>query len=219
MKSDEMLAVAKSLNMHSEGDLFAAIGYGHLATATVINRLKIEGAPKPQSFLVEAPAKPSGAKKLAITLDGAKNLMVTRAKCCAPVPGEEVVGYISRGKGVALHTDTCPNVAVFRANEPERLVNIDWAPSDGERYPTEVRIQALDRVGVLNDITAVLSEVKTNITSARVKSTRDKTANIDLTVTVPDLTMLEQILTRVGNLPNVLKIERISAHSSRGAGH
>ena len=214
LRGDEVGAVAKALNFHSDEDLFAAIGYGHVAAATVCNKLRAGEPSKPEPVLVEAP-KPSGKRRLTVTLDGVKNLMITRARCCAPVPGEEVVGYVSRGKGVALHTMLCPNVAEFRKHEPERLVDINWTETDGERYPTDIHIRALDRVGVLNNITAVFSEMKSNIAGAKIRSLPDKTANIELTVEVPDVALLNQLLVRVGGLSDVLTVERVSARKAR----
>lgn len=213
LKGDEIARVTKTLNFQSEDDLFAAIGYGHVAVAAVAHKLRNEEPPKPEPMVFEAP-KTSGRSKLAVTLDGAKNLMITRAKCCAPLPGEDVVGYVTRGKGVALHAASCPNIATFRQQEPERLVAINWTEDDGERYSTDIKIRAMDRVGVLNDITAVLSEVKTNITGARVRSLPDKTADIDLTVELPDIQALNALVVRVGSLSDVLKIERVSARPS-----
>ncbi len=168
-KNADIAAIAKSLNYHTEDDLYAAIGYGHVALGTVINKLKIEEPSKKDAIVIEAP-KPSGKKRLAVTLDGIKNMMITRAKCCAPLPGEEVVGYVTRGKGVALHSISCPNVQSFREREPERLVNISWTEPDSERYSTDIRIKAVDRVGLLNEITAVLSEARLNIAGAKVRS-------------------------------------------------
>ena len=214
LKGGEIAALVKQLNYQTEDDLFAGIGYGHVPVGTVINRLKVEEPPKTEAFVIEAP-KPSGKKKLSVTLDGMKNLMITRSKCCAPLPGEEVIGYITRGKGVGLHSITCPNVAVYQAKEPERLVAINWSESEGERYSTDIRIDALDRVGLLNDITALLSEAKTNITGARIKSLPDKTATIDMTVSVPDVNTLNQLLVKVGNLTDILRIDRVAAHQPK----
>lgn len=214
MKGEALAAVVRSMNFLSEDDLFAAIGGGTTAATTVANRMRPGEAPKPETVVLEAP-KESGKRRLAVTLDGVKNLMITRAKCCAPVPGEEVVGYVSRGKGVALHTSSCPNVAVFRQNEPERLVDISWTETNGERYPTDIHIRALDRVGVLNNITAVLSEMKSNIRGAKIRPMPDKTASIDMTVEVADMTTLDQLLARVGSISDVLTVERVSAHKAR----
>jgi GTP pyrophosphokinase len=214
IKAGDIVAVAKALNLQSEDDLYAAIGYGHVALGSVVNKLKIPEPQKPEALVIEAP-KPTGKSKLAVTLDGVKNLMITRAKCCAPLPGEEVVGYVSRGKGVSLHSITCPNVAAYKATEPERLVDINWVESNGERYPTDLSIRALNRMGLLSEITALFSESKTNITGAKVKTLADKTASIDLTVDLPNVQALNDIMLKVGSLSDVLKIERVSAHISR----
>lgn len=214
IKASDITAVAKALNLQSEDDLYAAIGYGHVALGSVVNRLKMPEPQKPEALVIEAP-KSTGKSKLAVTLDGVKNLMITRAKCCAPLPGEEVVGYVSRGKGVSLHSITCPNVAAYRASEPERLVDINWVETNGERYPTDLSIRALNRMGLLSEITALFSESKTNITGAKVKTLADKTANIDLTVDLPNVEALNDIMLKVGSLSDVLKIERVAAHRAR----
>ncbi|MCE5197494.1 MAG: bifunctional (p)ppGpp synthetase/guanosine-3',5'-bis(diphosphate) 3'-pyrophosphohydrolase [Armatimonadota bacterium] len=216
MKGSDLAVIAKTMNIPNEEELLGAIGYGSIAVGTVVNKLKLPEAPKPlESFTIEAPKSTGKTAKLTVTLDGVKNLMISRAKCCAPLPGEEVVGYVSRGKGVSLHSVTCPNVTAYRLNEPERLVDINWAQSDGEKYPTDIAIRALDRVGLLNDITAVISEAKTNITSVRTKSFPDKTANVDMTVDVSDIHVLNLIMVKVNSLSDVIKVERVSAHSPR----
>ncbi|MCE5324179.1 bifunctional (p)ppGpp synthetase/guanosine-3',5'-bis(diphosphate) 3'-pyrophosphohydrolase [bacterium] len=214
IKVSDITAVAKALNLQTEDDLYAAIGYGHVALGSVVNKLKIPEPPKSEALVIEAP-KSTGKSKLAVTLDGVKNLMITRAKCCAPLPGEEVVGYVSRGKGVSLHSVTCPNVAAYRASEPERLVDINWTEADGERYPTNIAIHALNRMGLLSEITAMFSESKTNITGAKVKTMPDKTATIDLTVDLPNVHALNDLMIKVGSLSDVLKIERVAAHRSK----
>lgn len=214
LKSDAILGVAKAVNFQNEEDLFAALGYGHVAVGTVVNKLRVEEPPSPEAMVVEAPQQ-RGRKGLSVTLQGVDTLMITRAKCCAPLPGEDVVGYITRGKGVALHRQSCPNVAVFRQNEPERLVTINWTEPNGEAYATDIRIKALDRIGLLNDITAIFSEGKTNITRAKIRSLPDKTADLDLSVSVPDIKTLSLLLTKVGNLTDVLKVERVSDRKSR----
>lgn len=216
MKAEQIAAVARAANFQSEEDLFAAIGYGHVAAGTIANKMRVDEPPKPEAVMIEAPRTRRGTV-LSVTLDGVDTLMITRAKCCAPLPGDEVVGYVTRGKGVALHRDSCPNLAVFRQNEPERLVSINWNTANGQFYPTDIRIKALDRIGLLNDIAAVFSEGRTNITGARSKTLPDKTANLDLTVGVPDVSTLNTLLARVGSLPDVLRVERVSERKSRSS--
>ena len=214
IKADEILAVARSLGFHSDDDLYAALGYGHLPVGTVANKLRLEEPPRPESVVLEAP-KDTGRKRLSVTLDGLKNLMITRAKCCAPLPGEDVIGFVSRGKGVVLHSVLCPNVATYQQREPERLVTINWSESDGEKYSADIAIKVMDGVGILSDVTAVFSESKSSITAARVKSLPDKTATIDVTAEVADVYALNALLTKVGALPDVLSVERLSARKSR----
>lgn len=214
IKSDAISDVAKAMNLLSEEDLFAAIGYGHVPATGIARKLKGDVSP-PADAVVIGTSKPSGERSLSVSLDGLDTLKITRAKCCMPLPGEEVVGYVTRGKGVALHSLDCPNLRAFQINEPERLLKINWTESDGERYSTHVYIKVFDRIGILNDVTAIFSEGKTSITAANVKSLSDKTADINLTVDVPDIELLKVLLTKVESLPDVFHVERVSDKKAR----
>jgi len=213
-KSEAIAAVVKSINLQSEEDLFAAIGNGHLPAASIAHKLRGEAPQPPEAIVVET-AKPSGERALSVSLDGLDTLWITRAKCCMPLPGEEVIGYVTRGKGVTLHSLDCPNLAALQAGEPERLLKIDWTESNGERYGTDVYIKVFDRIGILNAITAIFSEGKTSITSAKFKSLPDKTADISLTVDVPDVDRLKTLLAKVANLSDVMRVERVSDRKAR----
>ena len=210
LRQDDLHAIIKSLGFHSEEDIYAAIGYGTFAIGTIINKLKVEEPNKRQSFTMDTP-KASGSGKLSVTLDGVKNLMISRSKCCAPLPGEEVIGYVSRGKGIALHTAGCPNMANFKQHEPERLVSIEWTTVPGEKYSTDIKIKSLDRLGMLNDITALISEAKTNLIGVNMRSLPDKTANVNLTIEVPHIKILLDIIAKIRALSDVLSIERVTA--------
>ena len=212
LKPEKLLKVAQGLNLQSEEDMMAAIGYGHVAAATVMNRLKAE-LPA-QDVLSTAAVRTHGEAKLSISLDGADRMMIKRGRCCAPIPGDEVVGYITRGRGMMMHRQSCPNVAAYRANEPERLVEVQWSLSDGEHYPAEIRIEALDRVGLLNDISAVFSEAKININTAKIRSLPNKTAVFDLSVHVPDVNHLNALMTAIGRLNDVMRIERVGYNAA-----
>ena len=214
MKGDAIEAVAKSMKIQTDEDLFAAIGNGHTPAASIAHKLR-GGVPQAPEAIVVETGRPSGERALSVSLDGLDNLKINRAKCCMPLPGEEVVGYVTRGKGVTLHSINCPNMPAFRHSEPERLVKINWAESNGERYGTDVHIKVFDRIGVLNDITAIFSEGHTSITAAKVKSLPDKTADISLTVDVPDVDKLKVLLAKVENLADVLRVERVSDRKGR----
>lgn len=211
LKSDRLTEIAQGLNLQSEEDLYAAIGYGHVAAGTVVNKLK---AQEPLREGLQISEKPDEEARPAVSLDGVDKVMIKRARCCAPVPGDDVVGYITRGKGMALHRQSCPNVAAFRSAEPDRLVEVNWTQMNGERFQADIRIEALDRVGLLTDISAIFSETKTNINAAKIKSLPNKTAILELTVDVPDRVHLNHLMERVGTLTDILKIERVAAHQS-----
>ncbi|MDO8586839.1 MAG: bifunctional (p)ppGpp synthetase/guanosine-3',5'-bis(diphosphate) 3'-pyrophosphohydrolase [Armatimonadota bacterium] len=211
LKPDKLLKVAQTLNLQSDEDMLAAIGYGHVAAATVVNRLKAE-LPAQDVLVVGSGVRPQGEAKLALSIDGADQMMIKRGRCCAPIPGEEVVGYITRGRGMALHRQVCPNVAAYRSQEPDRLVPVDWNQSDAERYPTEIRIEALDRVGLLNDISAIFSEAKTNINAAKIRSMPNRTARLDLTVDVQDVNHLNALMTSIARLSDIMRIERVASN-------
>jgi GTP pyrophosphokinase len=209
IKPEKLQKVAGMFNLQSDEDLLAAIGYGHVAVGAVVNKLKAE-EPHQEGLAV---SKSPTSGKPAILLDGGiDQVAIIRAKCCAPVPGDEVVGYVSRGKGMVLHRTNCPNVAAFRQNEEERLVAVDWSP-DGERYEANIKIEALDRVGLLQDISAIFSTANTNITGAKIKALPDRHASFDLTVAVRDIDHLTDLMNAIGRLSDILKIERVAAHS------
>ncbi|MEN6521162.1 MAG: bifunctional (p)ppGpp synthetase/guanosine-3',5'-bis(diphosphate) 3'-pyrophosphohydrolase [Armatimonadota bacterium] len=212
LRPERLLKVAQSLNMQNEEDLMAAIGYGHIAPGTVLNRLRADEQPA-DAIVVTGRTQAEGGP--AIVLDGGiDSVAINRARCCAPVPGDEVIGYVSRGKGMSLHRATCPNVLAYRQTEPDRLVEVKWDQSDGSRYQADIQIEALDRVGLLNDISSIFSSANTNITSAKIKSLRDKRALLELSVDVRDVQHLNSLMTSVNRLSDILKIERVAAHTS-----
>lgn len=214
MKNDAIAAVVKAINLLTEDDMFAAIGNGHVPAAGIAHKLRGEMPSAPEPMVFDS-TKPSGERALSVSLDGLATLRITRAKCCMPLPGEDVIGYVTRGKGVALHSMDCPNLLAFQTNEPERLLKINWSESEGERYGASIRIKVFDRIGTLNEITALLSEAKMNITAMNVKSQPDKTADINLTLDVPDVEKLNQLLAKVDGLSDVLRVERISDRKPR----
>ncbi|MBI2841949.1 MAG: bifunctional (p)ppGpp synthetase/guanosine-3',5'-bis(diphosphate) 3'-pyrophosphohydrolase [Armatimonadetes bacterium] len=207
LRPEKLAKVAQGLNLQSEEDVLAAIGFGHVAAGTVINKLKAEEQPA-DTLIVSNKQQTAGA----VVLDGMDRVSIKRSRCCAPVPGDEVIGYVTRGKGMALHRTGCPNAIAFRQNEPDRLVEVQWSQVDGDRYQADIKIEALDRVGLLNDISAIFSATNTNIYSARIKSMPDKRAVLELTVDVRDVKHLNELMTSVGRLSDILKIERIASH-------
>ncbi|MDI6827392.1 MAG: ACT domain-containing protein, partial [Armatimonadota bacterium] len=200
--------VLASFKVQNEDDLFASIGYGHIAALTVVHRLTA-AQPPPPGLSVSGKRQPIEAK-LGIVANGVDGVAIRRAKCCAPIPGDEIVGYVTRGRGVALHRKCCPNIAIYYKKEPDRMIDVEWTHADSERFQAGLFIKALDRVGLLNDISAIFSESKTNISSARIGSSPDKTAYFDLTVEVSDVDHLNRLINSVASLNDVLEVRRTS---------
>ena len=214
LKPEHVEKILEALNVQSEEDLFAAVGYGSTHALTVVHKLM--AVRPPSEHLAVSSKKHAGEARLGIVAGGVDNVAIRRSRCCTPIPGDEVVGYVTRGRGMTLHRRGCPNVAAYAEKEPGRLVKVEWRQSDGERFQTGIRIDALDRVGLLNDIAAVFSETKTNIFSAKIKSYPNKTASFDLAVEVDGLEHLNSLMARIGRLSDILEVRRTSIP---GEGH
>ena len=208
LKPEHLQKLLEPMNVPSEEDLLAAVGYGHIPALAVIHKLT-DFQPVAEGLTISG-KKPSVEARLGIVAGGVDDVAIRRSKCCTPVPGDEVIGYVTRGRGLALHRKGCPNVAVYCEKEPDRIVQVEWRDSEGERFQTGLRIEALDRLGLLTDISAMFSETKTNINSAKIKSYPNKTATFELTIEVSDLDHLNALMTRIGGLSDILAVRRTS---------
>jgi GTP pyrophosphokinase len=205
LKPDSLEKIVESMKMQSEDDLLAAIGYGHTPALTVVHKL---AAAQPVAEGLAITRRPVGEARLGISAGGVDDMAIRRSRCCTPVPGEDIIGYVTRGRGLTLHRKGCKNIAAYSLKEPDRLVEVEWRQADGEKFQTGLRIEALDRVGLLNDISAIFSETKTNIYSAKIASHPNKTASFDLTVEVGDVEHLNNLMTRIGGLSDILEVRR-----------
>jgi GTP pyrophosphokinase len=195
-------------------DLFAAIGYGKVAPKQIMakvlppDRLH-EKAPEGKVSAAVRRVFGSGEEK--ITVKGFDDLMVFRARCCNPIRGEKIVGYITRGKGVSVHSATCPNV-VNLLYDPERRIDVEWekAPSGdaAARYTVKLTMQVEDRKGLLAAVSAKIAGINTNIRNMEARPEDDQHARIDVTVEISDLKHLEKVLKAVRGVDGVLGVER-----------
>ncbi|MER3475067.1 MAG: (p)ppGpp synthetase [Armatimonadota bacterium] len=204
LHTESLDEVARQLNLPNAEEVHAAVGDGRYSAQAVLNRL-----------LPEMPAQPTllptgkvmeGETRL--TVDGIDNVMIRRARCCTPLPGDEVVGYTTRGRGMTLHRRSCKNVQSYLLNEPERLVAVHWDAKPGAYYATALHIEAADRTGLLSDIANVFGEAKTNITAVHTISLPNGVARIDLTVEVQNTSQLRNLIDRVRRISDVLDIRR-----------
>jgi len=194
--------LAHDMDYRSPDEFFVALGCGDLSIGRVVKLLS-EYVPVPEGLPpVSAPAP---AATDAVNVVGLKGLLSSMARCCNPAPGDQIVGYITRGRGVSIHRSDCPNI--LRAKDRERLVQVSW----GEQirtYPVPVHIRAFDRQGLMSDVTALLSNEGINMIDANV-SVSHNMAYMKLVLEVRDLSQLSRVLTRMENLPNVLEVQRI----------
>ncbi len=141
-----------------------------------------------------------------IKVKGVGDLLVRFANCCSPIPGDPITGYVTRGKGVTVHRANCPSVLSER--DIERLIDVDWESAAEQTYPITVRIEALDRPGLLNEVTNVVAEHKVNIVAASIGTHADGTATITATLKVTSLQQLSKVLTLIERLKDVTRVAR-----------
>jgi GTP pyrophosphokinase len=214
----DLEVVATEYGVSKTEDLYAALGYGRFSARQVLQKVAPDN-PLAEATPAEALVKPAEGRKsvplgdgdLAIHVTGIDQVMVYRAKCCNPIRGEPIVGYITRGKGVAVHSAQCPNVQNLMY-EVERKIEVEWVRSASEPFPVKVIIYTDDRPGILNQLTSILSTESSNIRSleARADSSRqDEAAIVDMTMDVRDKKQLDRVITAFRRIPGVRDIERV----------
>jgi GTP pyrophosphokinase len=218
IKDEELRKIASDYGLGQIDDLMAGIGYGKYSARQVLARLAPGSAAPAANREGE---KSSGIASVvrrvfggdssndAIRVKGHGDLLVYRARCCNPIRGEDVVGYVTRGKGVAVHAVNCPNV-VNLLYEPERRIDVEWARDEGtpSSYPVKLTVFCDDRFGMLKQITAVISDAKTNIRDMQVRSSNTQ-ANVDVILDIADLKHLENIINGVRKIPGVHDVQRL----------
>jgi GTP diphosphokinase / guanosine-3',5'-bis(diphosphate) 3'-diphosphatase len=218
IKDEELQKIASDYGAGRPDDLMAGIGYGKYSARQILGRM----APAVGTPLAdEEQEKPSGLASVvrrvfggdqnnnAIRVKGHGDLLVYRARCCNPIRGEAIVGYVTRGKGVAVHAVNCPNVTNL-LYEPERKIDVEWSQDDGtpSAYPVKLTVFCDDRFGMLKQITAVISDTQTNIRNIEAR-TNNGQANVDIVLDIADLKHLENIVTGVRKIPGVHDVQRL----------
>ena len=192
-------------------DLFAAIGYGKVQPKQVLVRLVPADSlrEKPPDGAVASVVRRvlgSGEEKIKVT--GFDDLMVFRARCCSPIRGEKIVGYVTRGKGVSVHSATCPNV-VNLLYDPERRIEVEWDKSDAvARYTVKLTMEVEDRKGLLAAVSAKIAGINTNIKNMEARTGEDQHARIDVTIEISDLKHLEKVIKSLRGVDGVIGVER-----------
>jgi GTP pyrophosphokinase len=197
-------------------DFLAAIGYGGVTTQQIAQQVSLLNAPAPVIALPPPEATPRPATATgAIQVMGVGDLLTRLATCCKPVPGDEIIGYVTRGKGITVHRADCPNV--LREPEPERLVPVSWGNTQTQAYPVGLRMEAWDRVGLMRDVSTVAADEKVNLLSINSVTHPDRTVTMRLTVEVASVEALSRILQRFEQIRDIYEVHRETPILSKGS--
>ncbi|HHX86647.1 MAG TPA: bifunctional (p)ppGpp synthetase/guanosine-3',5'-bis(diphosphate) 3'-pyrophosphohydrolase, partial [Firmicutes bacterium] len=209
LKSELLEEVGRKFNLFSAEDVYAMVGYGGVTALQITGRLKEEytkryGEEEPP-VLETRPAKQDLYPELGVKIQGADNLLLRIARCCSPVPGDKITGFITRGRGVSIHRSGCPNL---KHAQVERLIEATWDKGVRVTYPVGVEVRAIDRPNLLAEVVALVSESRVNILAVDGKADKDRIAVIHLTIMVQDRTQLIHITNRIRRIRDVLSVSR-----------
>ena len=210
MKSEPVVLLAREFSFHSVQDLLANIGYGKISAIQVMGRLKpkLGIEENKHAGIVSKMVSRIKRKKTTrgIRVKGVDNMMVRFANCCNPLPGERVIGFITRGRGVTIHKNNCRHL---KNADAERLVEVSWETSKEDIYTAKLRITSMGGKGVLAEISAAMAQKDANIIQADIKTTVDKKGISSFTVEVSDYQQLQDIIGAIKRVKNVLLVERL----------
>ena len=204
LRSDQLKDIARKLNISDPSDVLAAVGYGDLSVAQIANRIRDQeqqenAAKKGYVPQPQAPSKPSNVGSLS-------GLLHHLAKCCQPVPGESILGVVSRGSGIAVHRSDCANI--LKVDEDRRM-SVDWSIERNSAYPAALQCEVLDRMGIAGDILKKVSDNKINLRDLRVETHKEKkTATINLIIDVLDIDQLTRVSQSISQISDVLRVQR-----------
>jgi len=219
LSHDTLQTVAKDLHLSDVSALYAAVGEGNVGAQNVVRRVidLLGGEAGTAEDLSEGVVAPTEIEKrrraprgdAGVVVHGMSDVLAKLARCCTPVPGDEVVGFVTRGTGVSVHRGSCPNVRSLTA-QPERMVRVEWAPSAQSLFLVAIQVEALDRARLLSDITRVLSDHHLNILSANLQTGRDRIAKSRFTFEMGDPAHLGHVLAAVRLVDGVFDVYRVT---------
>ncbi|MED3758884.1 bifunctional (p)ppGpp synthetase/guanosine-3',5'-bis(diphosphate) 3'-pyrophosphohydrolase [Peribacillus frigoritolerans] len=219
LAAENIRRVADKFNFLNEEDMYAAVGYNGITALQVANRLtekwRKQKMVEQEADISEAVAdlktfsNTSKKRDSGVQVPGIDNLLIRLSRCCNPVPGDEIVGYITKGRGVSVHRQDCPNLDSGDADH--RLVPVEWESTINERkeYIVEIEISGYDRRGLLNEVLQAVNETKTNISAVSGKSDRNKVATIHMSIYIHNIAHLQKVVDRIKQISDVYSVRRI----------
>jgi GTP pyrophosphokinase len=205
-KSDQILTGLKEQGIRTLEDLFVAIGYGKISAQHVIKPLLPE--PGMKEGIKDKIIKKVGLAKSEVKVSGLDDIMIHLSKCCNPVPGDQIIGFITRGRGLSIHTVDCPNIDELDYDQ-DRLVEVDWDKRIAATHPVDISVLTLDRPGLLASVSASIAGAGANISQAEIITTEDKKATLHFVIDITDTKHLEKVLKSIEKVEGVLQARRV----------
>ncbi|NLN14294.1 MAG: bifunctional (p)ppGpp synthetase/guanosine-3',5'-bis(diphosphate) 3'-pyrophosphohydrolase, partial [Tissierellia bacterium] len=215
LRDDWLKAIAEKLSINSIDDLYASIGYGNVKLNQVISRLKDfyadyykskYGKEFKHKAVKEQKKRPRSSS--GIRVRGVDNIKVRLAKCCSPVPGDEIVGYVTKGRGVSVHRADCPNIMLDDAEE--RLIDVEWDTEKRASYLAEIQVRAIDRSGLLADIATRINDMNISLVNINARTTKDRVVIINMTLEINDIDQLEDVMKRLRKIKHIIDAYRVT---------
>ena len=204
--------LADKLGFRSVNELYVAIAHHEVKSTRFVAAAQEQVQPAvvdEEEVLLKRHVKRKAAKPAGIKVQGVGELMTHMAHCCAPLPGDEIAGYITRGRGVSIHRRDCRNMLRYSEHSPERIVEVSWGEAGERTYPVEIMITAFDRQGLLRDITSILANEKLNLIAVNtISETKEHLAQMRMTIEIANIEKLSQVLSKIEQLPNVMEVKR-----------
>jgi GTP pyrophosphokinase len=201
---ERILDVARLYKFDNLDDFYAAVGYGAVGTQQVVSKLGV--VDDAQLALPPTAPPPNQSVQGGVRVKGVGDLLIRFGKCCHPIPGDPITGFITRGKGVTVHLRNCQTVVNER--ETARMIEVEWESKVQQTYPISIRVEAYDRTGLLSDVSQVVAENKVNILAASVAVTPDRTATLRATLEVASVAQLSKVMSRLEQLKDVISVQR-----------
>ncbi|WP_202080180.1 RelA/SpoT family protein [Caldalkalibacillus salinus] len=212
LTDENIQRVSKKFNFAGQEDMFAAVGYGGITAAQITTRLTDHvRKEKQEEEPIQIPeVKPTTKRKkldYGVRVKGVDNLLVRFSKCCNPVPGDEIVGFVTRGRGVSVHRATCLNIQNEEAES--RILPVEWEGSTDQNYSVDIEISGMDRKGLLNEVLQAVTETKTNILAVSGRADKHKLAHISMTVSIHNVDHLHKVVERIKRIQDIFSVQRI----------
>ncbi|WP_302570571.1 bifunctional (p)ppGpp synthetase/guanosine-3',5'-bis(diphosphate) 3'-pyrophosphohydrolase [uncultured Clostridium sp.] len=210
----------KRYNINCMDDLYALVGLGAIVASSFIAKLKEENLSKDEKdknlnkAIEENISKNEKKKKYTsygVTVKGENNLMVRFAKCCNPVPGDDILGYITKGRGVSIHRKDCGNLNILIKEDPQKVVDVSWGTSNGVAYMAEIQVKTEDKSGILSDVMNILMDSKLPLNALNAKSAKGNLAYINIKIKIDTVEQLKELMKKIKRVPGVLDVYRMNS--------